>query len=239
MSDGNLIEGEEQKDETEVGRGIVVRRIVAVLLLMPFALLVPPLLLPIVVESGMGRDILVAGCQLALGIGVILGVCRSQSRKNVVTGMILPVSLVAFYWLHLRGDGDTYVLVIVVLAAVAWISAGRKGLYGPQSRNLSQAEDVMEHAKGAYRMFVLLVFAAAMKGLTLLWCEPPAHEYILLLVILAGSLVAYMHFRLTLLERAMAESPSKTSGQEQQSDQALALEGGPAQATPDGNWPTS
>ncbi len=202
-------------DGASYARALGARAICAVLALFS-ALLLPPALVPLGVAPGMGRDLLVAACQIIFGLALFLGLAPVGSRSRNV---LLVLALVGAYWTVSRLEVGMP-LVIVVLGAWTWISMGsiRQDSH-PECPAGGDLAAIKEEAKRARRAFVLFVCAVVVVCLNLLHpvAEHPrlgkeVYEILcaMLLVMLVAAVVAYIHYRLAMLRIALLRSDSSS-----------------------------
>ena len=231
VCDGDLAEGEACRDAAAARRTRSPLRIGPDLLIMLFVVYASHVLASIVVGSGMRRDILAAGCQLLVGLGLVLGVRRPASGREAAIAVLGILGVTAIYWVVVRSSLDLRHLPIVVCGAIAWLNWESILLdYYPGGRSLLVGGNLTERARGAYRTFVLVVCAVVVACLFVCFPrrgESPTGVYPVFLATVAGALVCYTRFRLTLLERTLSESSSGTSELGQESGRAPCSEGGP------------
>lgn len=217
------------------GRETLLRRISVELPLVLFALLVPPLVVPIGVGPGIRRDLLVAGCQVALSVVLVLAVGRRPSRTGTFATILGVMVVVGTYWAVVRGEvgaGPLGLIIVPAMLWVIWTGVLLKCLL--ESRNAPWAENIVEHAKRTYRIFVLLVCLAVAESLLVLHPrsgEPSTELYAMLLVTVVAALIFYVQLRLALLEKALSKTLSESSNERRPDGQAAAREEG---ADPEG-----
>lgn len=157
------------------------------------ALFVPPVLVPLGVPAGTSCDLLVAGCQLVLGIlllGIVLAVAVPR-EGSPWRDVALVMLVVGFYWVVVRLGVSSSILLVVILGWL-WISAAAPAPDSTRgSRPARDSSETRQPARRAYLILVLLV-CVPVEAVFLLWPigpGAPMSEYAMFLLAVAATVV--------------------------------------------------